>query len=1021
MKKILSLLTVVMVALQLQAADVDFATAQNVAQSFLRKQVATRQISASAVSNLTLVKAELSVAKPTAVDYYIFNSDKGYVVVAGDDQAPEILMYGVGNVDLDKIPPAMQWLLNKYKFQIDGLKAGTRKPIEITTNRATAIAPLVTATWDQTSPYWNHTPTQGSTHAYTGCPATSLAMCFYKYKWPATYPALPAISASSGGLAATALSARAADWNNMIDHYGTWYDDNNNEYTASYTSDQADAVAWLMRYVGQACNMEYSTSGSGATDPEILDACHTMGYTDAQLLTLTEIVQSWSGYTNSSQYYTDTQWNNYMMTELQAGRPIEYLACDISGYSVSGHAFNVFGCDSNGKYYVNWGWSGYCNGYCTLHNFTTSTSSTGQGGGSYTFKYGEAMIIGIAPPASSTDPTITVSNSSLSMSCYAGATTTATFTVTGANLTNNITATLTDANGVFSVSPTSISVNDATNGKTVTVTFAPQAAGTFNGTITLKSNGASDVAVSLTGTATKQTLATPTLSAASNVTTNSFTATWTHSTTADVTYTLNVTRNNSTVANVTGITAKNYTVTGLSPNTSYTFKVKAVPTNTNLYNESAWSSTRSVTTSEEIVPTITVTPASLDFGTVTAGQTITKTFTVTGANLEGNISLALTDANNVYTLGTTVVTQNQATNGKQISVTFTPAENITYNGSITLTSANAANVNVAITGAGAYNTPVMQVANEAYIKNTSFRADWTDATPADKVASYKLEVNYVSPEPPAPEVELIGSLIGTDFTGSPTGYYDIALPAPWGGTNVRGGLNSIIYFRNNYNNTGTAGNITYTIPEGYQNATFTMKITTGSTNDGSGNLAVATPQTNAVNHHFSAGETYAWVVTASSGEKITITTSDNNYSPDIAKIEVYTGDATALNLRASETGNDTYRLIEGITDLNYVVQNLLAAGTFTFGVKAVYTNGTESEWSNIETVTLSDQPDPEFLVGDVNGDGTVDIDDVNAVINIILKVKSESDFLGNADLNNDGDVDVDDMNLIINIILTQNN
>lgn len=61
----------------------------------------------------------------------------------------------------------------------------------------------------------------------------------------------------------------------------------------------------------------------------------------------------------------------------------------------------------------------------------------------------------------------------------------------------------------------------------------------------------------------------------------------------------------------------------------------------------------------------------------------------------------------------------------------------------------------------------------------------------------------------------------------------------------------------------------------------------------------------------------------------------------------------------------------------------------------------------------------EGLRGDVTGDGIVDIEDVNAVINIILKVKTQDDYPGNADLNNDGTIDVDDMNIIINIILSQ--
>ncbi len=99
-------------------------------------------------------------------------------------------------------------------------------------------------------------------------------------------------------------------------------------------------------------------------------------------------------------------------------------------------------------------------------------------------------------------PELTVSPTSLSFSAEAGSTATATFTVTGADLTGNVTATLTDANSVYSLSSTSATVAEATAGKTITVTFAPSAAGTFSGTVTLSSTGAESVTVSLNGTAT---------------------------------------------------------------------------------------------------------------------------------------------------------------------------------------------------------------------------------------------------------------------------------------------------------------------------------------------------------------------------------------------------------------------------------------------------------------------------------------------------------------------------------------
>ena len=811
MKKFLFLLVAVALAtLQLSAADVSVSRAQAAASAFLSKQVKTGRLNGFAAANLKLVKAEASVAKPTAVDYYIFNTDKSYVVVAGDDQAPQILMYGEeGALDMNNIPPAMQWLLNKYKYQIDGLKAGTLKPTEAPKFTATAVAPLVKANWDQSAPYYNQCPTSGGRRTLTGCPATSLSMCYYRWKWPETFPAVAAINgSSSGGVSAAALPERAADWDNIIDEY-------TGPTNTSYTTAQANAVAWLMRYTGQAIpDYMYGTSASGANDPEILEGCHNMGYTDAKLLTLTELVQSGWSYSNSQQYYTDAQWNEWMLNELYNGRPIEYLAYDCSSYQPAGHAFNVFGVNASGQYYVNWGWSGDSNGYCTLHNFTTSTGATGQSG-SYVFNYGEAMIIGIEPPAGAlNNPRITVNPSTLEMSTTVGTPVTATFTVTGANLTSRV-ALSTSGDNAFSLSTTSISATQAENGVTVTVTFNPSTVGIHEATVTLTSTDAESVTVKLNGTA-------------------------------------------------------------------------------------------------EAVPLVTYDPVMLEAGNITS---------------------------------------------------------------------------------------------------TSFAATWNDQTPAENVESYTLEV---STKPLVPEVQLIGSLVGTDFTGSASGYYNITLSAPWGGTNTRGGLNSIIYFRNKSNNASVDGNITYTIPEGYNNATFTMKITTGSTSDGDGNLTVATPNTAAVGHNFAAGETYAWLVTASTGQKITITSTDANYSPDIAKIEVYTGDATAatLMMKAAESGDADSRLITGITDKSYTVENLTANGTFLYRVKALYVNGTESAWSNVEEVTLSQS----ILMGDVNRDGQLSITDVTALVDYLLDDTTDIDTAA-ADLSGDGAITITDVTSLIDLLL----
>lgn len=72
--------------------------------------------------------------------------------------------------------------------------------------------------------------------------------------------------------------------------------------------------------------------------------------------------------------------------------------------------------------------------------------------------------------------------------------------------------------------------------------------------------------------------------------------------------------------------------------------------------------------------------------------------------------------------------------------------------------------------------------------------------------------------------------------------------------------------------------------------------------------------------------------------------------------------------------------------------------------------------------------DPENLVfkfegaadikGDVNGDGEVDVTDINCIVNVILGTATKETY-PKADVNGDGDIDVTDVNALINIILGQ--
>ena len=62
-------------------------------------------------------------------------------------------------------------------------------------------------------------------------------------------------------------------------------------------------------------------------------------------------------------------------------------------------------------------------------------------------------------------------------------------------------------------------------------------------------------------------------------------------------------------------------------------------------------------------------------------------------------------------------------------------------------------------------------------------------------------------------------------------------------------------------------------------------------------------------------------------------------------------------------------------------------------------------------------PEAPLLPGDINGDGVVDISDVNIVINIML---GKEEPTPTSDVTDDGQVDISDVNAVINIMLGKN-
>ena len=91
-----------------------------------------------------------------------------------------------------------------------------------------------------------------------------------------------------------------------------------------------------------------------------------------------------------------------------------------------------------------------------------------------------------------------------------------------------------------------------------------------------------------------------------------------------------------------------------------------------------------------------------------------------------------------------------------------------------------------------------------------------------------------------------------------------------------------------------------------------------------------------------------------------------------------------------------------------------AGAYFNSNGTVVNANGTPVRNQN---VVISKPTTPQYPLGDINGDGKVDVSDVNITINLMLGKASASSYPGNADVNGDNKVDVSDVNIVINIML----
>lgn len=298
--------------------------------------------------------------------FYIFSTDESFVIVSGDDELKPIVGYSFsGTFDPENIPVQLTDFLNSYENGVNDFRAG-RLAVGKSAG-GSAVAPLLSTKWDQGEPYNNLcTPQYGSQNYYTGCVATAIAQVMKYHNYP---PSGKGKTEERWTNPSVDLNESVYDWNNMLDEYrdNTW------------NETESAAVARLMRDVGAAVYMEYSTDASSAIWTYIAPALYrNFNYSPDIAM-------------RSRESYDTDEWIAIIRENLLRGEPIIYGG---SG-NMGGHEFVVDGIDENDYVHINWGWSGSSDGYFDINALEPETLGAGAGNGK--FFYSHTMVVNIRP------------------------------------------------------------------------------------------------------------------------------------------------------------------------------------------------------------------------------------------------------------------------------------------------------------------------------------------------------------------------------------------------------------------------------------------------------------------------------------------------------------------------------------------------------------------------------------------------------------------------------------------------
>ena len=363
MKKLNNITIIISIASLLFGAEVNVEKAQRVAGNIFIERADRAGTESLNIQNIEVVD-ENSVKL-----MYIFHLEEpGFIIVSADDRVVPLLAFSFENpFNMENMPANLSWMVDAYTELVTG-----------------AINSNVSAT-EEVSDEWNKYLTGDNLNLQTRDAAGPLLLSKINQTggWN---DYCPDGSCSDGdqvpnGCVAVSMTALMHYWSYPTTGYGS-----NSCYCGGYGTQSADfsdatydydsmgdatsatdAAALLLWHAGVSVNMDYECEGSGSMV--------TGGFPSAEYSLKNNFNFKSNMYDVHPYSYSDAGWIDKLADEIDSNRPFIYVGYNDEG----GHAWNCDGYDDD-LFHMIWGWGGQSNGYFTI---TGSDDPDGWGSGSY--------------------------------------------------------------------------------------------------------------------------------------------------------------------------------------------------------------------------------------------------------------------------------------------------------------------------------------------------------------------------------------------------------------------------------------------------------------------------------------------------------------------------------------------------------------------------------------------------------------------------------------------------------------